>query len=175
MPVKRNKGGDALSDLMLVTFRAYGAFLAAGDRISATSGLTAARWQVLGSVMRQDKTVSQIAREMGLARQSVQRLANVLAEEGYTCFVHNPAHQRAKLVSATPEGRTAMYALSEGQHIWANGISEGLDTEELSRCVAMMRDVVGRLERFDADRQKANPEPPKGSRHNNAPRRGHNS
>lgn len=146
MSVKRNRGGDAVSDLLLATFRAYGAFLAAGDQISAPSGLTSARWQVLGSVMREDKTVSQIAREMGLTRQSVQRLANVLAEEGHTCFVDNPAHQRAKLVSATPEGRAAIYDLSERQHIWANGVADGLDEDELRQCVNMMRKVIARLE-----------------------------
>ena len=100
----RNPAGDAITHLLLTTFRLNGAFLAAGDRISAPAGLTSARWQVLGSIVSQPKTVSQIAREMGLARQSVQRISNILAGIGQAEFVDNPAHRRARLLSRDTAG-----------------------------------------------------------------------
>jgi DNA-binding MarR family transcriptional regulator len=146
MKEERTKGGDSISDLLLVTFRLNGNFLDAADRISAPSRLTAARWQVLGSVMQEEKTVSQIAREMGLARQSVQRIANILVDEEQLEFVENPAHKRAKLIKATPKGRNAIHTLSERQHIWANSLSEGLDEEALNQAVKLMRQVSQRLE-----------------------------
>jgi hypothetical protein len=67
--------GSALTDLVLEVFRLNGRLLAAGDRMTRPSGQTSARWQVLGAINPEPRTVAQIARVMGLARQSVQRRA----------------------------------------------------------------------------------------------------
>lgn len=146
MTIKRTKSGDAMSDLLLATFRLNGGFLEAADRISAPSGLTGARWQILGSVMRADKSVAQIAREMGLARQSVQRIANILEKEGMVRFAPNPAHQRAKLIVATQLGRDAIATLAQRQFEWANATSKGFDAEELASCVELMKKIANRLD-----------------------------
>ena len=147
MILKRTKAGDAVTEMLLTTFRLNGAFLGAADRISAPFDLTAARWQVLGSVMPADKTVSQVAREMGLTRQSVQRLSNVLVEEGKAEFIDNPAHLRAKLLSPTPEGRALIVSLSETQYRWANETSDGIAAEDIEKAVEVMRRVIERLEK----------------------------
>ena len=93
-----------MNDLVLTIFWLNGFFLDAADRLTAGSGLTTARWQVLGAVLHEPLTVAAIARDMGLARQSVQRTANLLVEEGLCEYVPNPAHRRAKLLSATDHG-----------------------------------------------------------------------
>ncbi|MFT4961794.1 MAG: DNA-binding MarR family transcriptional regulator [Paracoccaceae bacterium] len=149
MPQDRTKGGDAITGLLLVTFRLNGNFLEAADRISAPSNLTAARWQILGSVLQEAKTVSQIAREMGLARQSVQRIANILVGEGHLELTENPAHKRAKLITVTQQGRASIYSLSERQHIWANTIAEGFDSQELALAVQLLRRVSSQLEAME--------------------------
>ena len=142
MTIKRNRGGDAVSNLMLTTFKLNGAFLAAGDKISAPSGLTSSRWQVLGTLMWGDMTVSGIAREMGLSRQAVQRIANVLAEEKLIVFLDNPNDKRAKLASATDAGREAIHSLAERQYIWANTTAEGIDPKEIEQAVEVMKKVL---------------------------------
>lgn len=147
MATKRSKGGDAVTHMLLMTFRLNGAFLTAADRISAPSGLTGARWQVLGTVVIfGDMTVSQIARRMGLTRQSVQRLSNILAENGSIEFIDNPDDQRAKLMSATPAGREAIASLNERQIVWANATSDGFDEAEIFACVELMEKIADRLE-----------------------------
>lgn len=146
MATKRSKAGDAVSQMLLMTFRLNGAFLSAADRISAPSGLTAARWQILGTVMFGDMTVSQIARLMGLSRQSVQRISNILRDEGLTEFIDNPDDQRAKLVSATPAGRAAMHTLTERQHVWANATSDGFAEDDIAACVLLMGKIADRLD-----------------------------
>ncbi len=142
MATKRNRGGDAVSNLMLATFKLNGAFLAAGDKISAPSGLTSARWQVLGTLMWADMTVSEVAREMGLSRQAVQRIANVLAEEGMITFLDNPNDKRAKLASATDKGRKAIHSLAERQHVWANATAAGINPKEIEQAVEVMKKVI---------------------------------
>ena len=142
MTTKRNRGGDAVSNLLLTTFKLNGAFLAAGDRISAPSGLTAARWQVLGTLMWADMTVSEVAREMGLSRQAVQRIANILDEQGLITFIDNPHDKRAKLASATDKGRQAIHSLAERQHVWANETAAGIDPREIEQAVEVMKKVI---------------------------------
>ena len=142
MTTKRNRGGDAVSNLMLATFKLNGAFLAAGDKISAPSGLTSARWQVLGTLMWADLTVSGVAREMGLSRQAVQRIANVLAKERLITFLDNPNDKRAKLASATDAGHKAIHSLAERQHAWANTTAVGIDPKEIEQAVEVMKKVI---------------------------------
>ena len=142
MATQRNRGGDAVSNLMLTTSKLNGAFLAAGDRISAPSGLTAARWQVLGTLMWDDMTVSGVARKMGLSRQAVQRIANVLAEEGLITFLDNPNDRRAKLASATKASREAIHSLAERQYAWANTTAEGIDPEEIEKAVEVLNRII---------------------------------
>src|SRR5271170_4594915 len=97
------KAGKAFTELILEIFRFNGRLLAAGDRLAKPLGLTSARWQVLGAIEEGPLPVAQIARNMGLARQNVQRLADVLQEEGFVQYNPNPDHQRARSEEHTSE------------------------------------------------------------------------
>ena len=146
MSMKRDKGGDAVTQLLLTTFRLNGSFLEAADALSTPSGLTAARWQVLGTLMWRDMTVSDVARNMGLSRQAVQRIANILASEKLIVFIDNPADKRAKIAAATEAGRAAISSLRERQHAWANAVAEGIGAEEIEQAIGVMRQVIEKLE-----------------------------
>ena len=99
---------DPLNDLVLDIFWLNGFFLDAADRLTAGSGLTTARWQVLGAVLHEPLAVAAIARNMGLTRQSVQRTADLLVEQALCEYSPNPAHRRAKLLSPTDSGRDSI-------------------------------------------------------------------
>lgn len=118
MVAKSRSSEDVLNELVLRVFRLNGRLLDAADRLTEGSGLTAARWQVLGTVLREPLTVAAAARSMGLARQSVQRLADVLVEEGLCEFLPNPAHQRAKLLAPTDRGWRAIEQIRPGVTAW---------------------------------------------------------
>lgn len=100
-----------VSRLALEVFRLNGALIAAGDELVAPLGLTSARWQVMGAVAEADGglPVAGLARNMGLVRQSVQRIADELAADGIVRFAPNPHHRRAKLVQLTERGE-ALFA-----------------------------------------------------------------
>jgi DNA-binding MarR family transcriptional regulator len=131
-----------LTDVVMRTFRLYGAFLDAAEVMTKPVGLTAAWWQVLGAVLREPLSVSGIAREMGLARQSVQRIADLLVDKGLAEYLPNPAHQRAKLVRPTDEGYAAIARLREAQHEWANRVSAQVYLEEQRTTLATMTALV---------------------------------
>ena len=72
--------GELFTEIVLEVFRLNRLLLDAGDELTAPVGLTSARWQVLGIVEHGPASVAQVARAMGLARQSVQETANGLEE-----------------------------------------------------------------------------------------------
>ncbi|MER8884498.1 MarR family transcriptional regulator [Mesorhizobium sp. M0074] len=142
----RTEAANVLTELVLAVFRMNGSFLDAAERLAAPTGLTAARWQVLGAVLKEPKSVADIARDMGLARQSVQRLADILAAEGLAAYADNPAHRRAKLLSITDAGRAAVKNIGTRQHVWANRVSEGMDADALKASLDLLRTLTERVE-----------------------------
>jgi DNA-binding MarR family transcriptional regulator len=132
------KAARVFTDLVLETFRLNGRLLLAGDRIARPFALTSSRWQVLGAIEDQPMSVAQIARKMGLARQNVQRLADVLRKEGLIHYAPNPKHLRAKLVCLTSRGTRAIQALSERQAQWANRIVSSVSSKEIEAALSTL-------------------------------------
>lgn len=145
---KHSAAGAALTALILEVFRLNGRLVAAGDRLVADVGLTSARWQVLGAIHFADgpQTVSQIARRMGLTRQTVQRIANELEVDGIVAFAPNPAHRRASLVTMTRKGQAMYLAADRRQIPWANGLAKGLSRAELGEALRILTTLRSRLE-----------------------------
>lgn len=132
---------DAPSQFALLIFRLNGLLMRNGERITRELGQSSARWQVLGRVGFVTQTVAQMAREMGLARQSVQRVADPLAAEGLTEFKVNHSDQRSKLVEITPAGRAVLTAIYQRNREWSQRIQTRLDPE-------IFLGVMERLERI---------------------------
>ena len=139
---------DALTILVPEIFRLNGALLAAGDALVGAVGLTSARWQVLGAIALSPLPlpVAHIARNMGLSRQAVQRLANEMSEQGLVRFGPNPHHQRAKLVHLTRQGRAAYAA---AMRLWvplAQALAKDLGPKQIEQAAALVGILRRRLE-----------------------------
>jgi DNA-binding MarR family transcriptional regulator len=134
---ERTPAAEALTDLILEVFRLNGRLLAAGDALTRPFGQTSARWQVLGAIADEPRTVASIARNMGLARQSVQRTADVLERDGIVEFIDNPAHRRAGLVRLTRRGRRILDRVTDAQAEWANDLAAraGLDERVIRKAL----------------------------------------
>jgi DNA-binding MarR family transcriptional regulator len=141
---------DPVNDLVLTIFWLNGFFLDAADRLTAGSGLTTARWQVLGAVLHEPLTVAAIARDMGLARQSVQRTANLLVEEGLCEFVPNPAHRRAKLLSATDHGLETLRQLGPRAIAWSKRVRESVGDGVVDAARVSVKELMSALSRDEA-------------------------
>jgi DNA-binding MarR family transcriptional regulator len=146
-----------ITDLILETFRLNGELLASGDRLVLDVGLTAARWQVLGAIDLSPVPlpVAHIARNMGLSRQAVQRLANELGALGLVRFVANPYHARAKLIVMTERGRKAYDAAMARQRPWAKTIASGVSVKDLGTALRVLRHLRGNLELSHSATQEA--------------------
>jgi DNA-binding MarR family transcriptional regulator len=149
----RTVEGDAATRLILSAFRANGLLLAVGDRVAGEESLTSARWQVLGAIALADRplTVPQIARRMGLTRQSVHATVKHLVSDGLLAFAPNADHQRSQLVRLTERGHAAYSALDGRQAEWVNRLAAGIDRHELDTAARVLDELCRRLEADGAD------------------------
>jgi DNA-binding MarR family transcriptional regulator len=111
-------------------FKVNGLLIQAGEGITEPLGQSSARWQVLGRA-HEPQTVARIARDIGHARQSVQRIADILAMEGLVAFKDNPADRRARLLELTSEGTEVLHAIYQRQVEWSLRIMQDLDPVQL--------------------------------------------
>lgn len=137
---------DAFQDVLLGLFQLHGHVLEAADVMSSSSGLTGARWQVMKVAARQSLTVSQIARRLGLKRQSVQRTVDQLAAQGIVELQPNLDHARAALVALSDEGRRILAALELRQQAWLGRCLRGLARVELERLGRSLATLAARVE-----------------------------
>lgn len=144
----RTKQGEVFTELALEVFKLNGLLVSEGDQISGEFRLSSARWKVLGAVAMADEplTVAQVAREMGQARQSVQRIASNMADSGYFTWKDNPAHKRAKLLHLTAKGKRTFQQLELAQAPWANEAAKPLDARELKIALGVLRKLVRHFE-----------------------------
>lgn len=145
-PPAQAPAGRVLTDVVIATFRLNARLLDAAQDLAAHGGLTAAWWQVLGGVLDQPRTVAGIGRRMGVSRQGVLRVADLLVERGLAAYRPNPAHRRAKLLACTEAGYWAIGRISLAAHPWSDRIAHGIDAQELRTVLATMHHLIDTLE-----------------------------
>ncbi|MFE7136502.1 MarR family winged helix-turn-helix transcriptional regulator [Streptomyces sp. NPDC057644] len=141
---------ELLSRAALTVFRLNGQFLSVADELARPGGLTSAWWQVLGAVLVEPLPVSGIARTMGITRQSVQRIADLLVERGLAEYAENPAHRRAKLLRATGAGRDAVARIGPPHAEFAARLAGEVGAEDLAETVRVLERLSGALDRLTA-------------------------
>ena len=136
---------DTWTAFALTVFKVNGLLMQAGEGITRPLGQSSARWQVLGRA-HQPRTIAQIAREVGYARQSIQRVADVLESEGLVAYREHPKDRRTKLVVLTTSGRRVLMDIYARQVEWSRDIMSQLDTEQLASLSTALDDVRRVLE-----------------------------
>ncbi|MET9339482.1 MarR family transcriptional regulator [Nonomuraea sp. NPDC003804] len=141
--------GALLSASALTAFRLNGQFMEVAERLARPAGLTAAWWQVLGAVLKEPLPVAGIARVMGMTRQGVQRIADLLVEKGLAEYLPNPAHRRAKLLRPTPEGLAAVRKIDPGHQELAERMMAELGEADWSAALQALRRLSAALEAIE--------------------------
>ncbi|MFF8841927.1 MarR family winged helix-turn-helix transcriptional regulator [Streptomyces sp. NPDC015127] len=133
---------DAFSRSALAVFHLNGRFGALLDQLTAPAGLSAAQWQVLGAVEDAPQPVSGIARLLGVTRQSVQRIADLLVAQQLADYRANPAHRRARLLVATERGQAVLREIDAGHAELARRLCLELGGEkEFGRTTEVLREL----------------------------------
>ncbi|THV43094.1 MarR family winged helix-turn-helix transcriptional regulator [Glycomyces buryatensis] len=140
---------ELLSGMALTVFKLNGQFLDIAEGLARPVGLTAAHWQVLGAVLKDPLPVAGIARQMGITRQAVQRIADILADNGMVEYLPNPAHRRAKLVAPTERGRETVQRIEPAHAAFADRMCEALGDDLASEIHLRLRELSDTLETLE--------------------------
>ena len=146
LPAPRSPAGEAFNNVLVLVLRLHGSFTAAGEALARPAGQTLARWVVLDQCRDAPGTVSDIGRRLRLTRQSVQRIADLLAADGLCAYQDNPHHQRAKLLELTPAGRAALYAIDAAQHGWCDTLGNKIGEPTLQRTAAALQRITSAVD-----------------------------
>ncbi len=149
--------GLRFTELALLTLRLNGDLMRAADRLVEDLGLTGARWQVLAAIREESTTVARLARRMGLTRQSVQRTADRLVEDGFAECAPNPHHRSSPLLRLTGDGAAVIIEARRRQTRWANRVVEDLGTTDLAAACRILSVISHRLSPAAGERS-ADPE-----------------
>ncbi len=134
---------DAYRLLIADVYELAGLSRRTSEDLARAVGQTAARWHVLSVLSDGPRTVPSVARRLGLAPQSVQRVVGDLLANGHVEATDNPDHARSSLMELTPAGRDLVAGLFEQSREFRGAALEraGVTADEL----AAAREVIGKL------------------------------
>jgi DNA-binding MarR family transcriptional regulator len=113
-----------------------------GEILAKGVGQSGARWKVLSAGSVGGQTVAQLARRLGLARQSVQRVADALENDALLRYEPNPNHQRSPRVALTTAGDEALGRLSAAAARWEDPLAARLGRAELDEARDFIKALV---------------------------------
>jgi DNA-binding MarR family transcriptional regulator len=140
-PPSRTPAGDAFTAVLGQVIGLTRRFTTAGETLAKPAGQTLARWLVLEAIQDTPATVAQVARSLHLARQGVQRLADLLVRDGLAAYQDNPAHRRAKLLRLTPQGRATLRTIQTSQAAWADALGATIGEEDLHQASILLERI----------------------------------
>lgn len=113
-----------------------------GEAIAQTVGQTQARWQVMSAASADSKTVPQIARRLGVTRQNVQRIADLLVAESWASFETNPDHRSSPYLALTKRGRDALERLTKAAESYHARLARKFAASELAAIHRALRSLL---------------------------------
>lgn len=139
---------DLITRLTLQIFKLNGLLLDEGTRMLEGTGITNSRWRVLGTLTRAGgpQTVPQIAREMGQTRQGIQRLVDVMVQDGLLEYRDNPAHLKSRNVCLTSTGDRLYASLTDRRQSSLSGLAEGLPAARIRAASVLLDALIRNLE-----------------------------
>jgi DNA-binding MarR family transcriptional regulator len=129
----------------MIVFKVNGLIIRAGEGITNPIGQSSARWQVLGRAY-EPTTVAKMAQDIGHARQSVQRIADILAADGLVSYQDNPTDRRARFVELTSDGAEVLAEIYERQVEWSLRIMQQLSPMQLVQIANKLEAIAQVLE-----------------------------
>ena len=124
-----------------------------GESIANTVGQTQARWQVLSAASGRPQTVPQIARVLGVTRQNVQRIADLLVEEGAAEYRGNPDHRGSPHLILTKRGLSTLEAITRAAAGYHSRLAHKLSPSDTASLGRGLRRLLTAL----ADTDRVNP------------------
>jgi DNA-binding MarR family transcriptional regulator len=88
-----------------------------------------------------------VARVLGQSRQAVQRITDVMVEDGLLAYQQNPKHKRSVLITLTEEGNHVYNMLREQQDPWVMENTQEIPIEELDQTLRLIRRLINKFDK----------------------------
>lgn len=139
---------EAYRLLIADVYELAGASRRISEQLAREVGQSAARWHLISVLSESEASVAAAARRLGLARQSVQRVADDLVRQGHLHVRPDPTDRRAPLLSLTDSGRVLMEELFDrsSEHRAAAVGRTGVSVTGLTRARETIRALTAALE-----------------------------
>jgi DNA-binding MarR family transcriptional regulator len=144
---------DPYALLVARVFQAAGEMRRSGEVIAAQVGQTQARWQLMSVVSEGRWTVPDAARDLGVTRQGVQRIADELVADGLAQYVPNPRHRRSPLVQLTARGRDTLAKITAVARRTNQGMTRMFTAGQLDQTREFLTRVIAALQERSPDDQ----------------------
>lgn len=135
---RTDQAGRLIADIV----EAAGAIRRLGDQLASSVQQTQARWQVLSVLSEGDWTVSRAARRLGISRQSVQRVVDLLLDEGLLVAEPNPDHARSPLIRLTPAAEQVLATITAASDPWQERLGDRVTLDELVTARRVLAEVT---------------------------------
>lgn len=136
---------ETLALLVADVYELAGELRRSGDELAGRVRQSQARWQLLSVASEGTWTVPEIAGRLGISRQAVQRVADVLAAEGLVRFADNPAHRRSPHVELTRSGHATLEHITESSRDWRARLAAHFSGAELERTRETLRRLLEQM------------------------------
>lgn len=147
--MKVNLPDDTISKFSRSIFTVNGLLLDAGNSVAKPLNLSVAKWHVLGRANYKSRTVADIARYIGVSRQSVQRIANELKKDNLIKFSPHEIDGRTQIVVLTDKGRTALKQLYENDKQWSEGFMSNINRAELEQITNQLSKISEKIAKYN--------------------------
>lgn len=137
---------DPYALLVARVFQVAGEMRRAGESIATQVGQTQARWQLMSVVSEGHWTVPDAARELGVTRQGVQRIADEIVADSLAEYVPNPRHQRSPFLQLTPRGHETLAKITAVARRSNQKMTRLLTAEQLNQTREVLRRIVAVLQ-----------------------------
>jgi DNA-binding MarR family transcriptional regulator len=117
MPVS-STAASLIPPIVEEVYELAGRFRARGEMIAAAAGQTQARWQIMSVASGQPRTVPQIARRLGVTRQNVQRIADILVRDHWARYDSNPDHGTSPFLVLEERGAATLMRITHAAEAW---------------------------------------------------------
>jgi len=140
--------GTEFDAMMRANAALHRALLTVGESIAGAAGQSHARSMCLRQIAQEPLSVATIASRLGMTRQSVQRVADLLVTDGLATYAENPRHRRAQLLTLTPQGSQALRLMSEKHQQWVRRAAERLEgtgLADLTKQLCAIREAIEQI------------------------------
>lgn len=142
-------GQDLVPLIVADIYELAGRFRDQGEAIARAVGQTQARWQVMSAASADPRTVPQIARRLGVTRQNVQRIADLLVAENWAAFAANPDHRGSPFLVLNKRGQAVLAEITKAATKSHAGLAKRLGNSDIGALHRGLRRLIAALDDRD--------------------------